>query len=96
MSGASNREEADDYRAIVVRLNTDWRVIVCRAGIQWIIQRRGAKRAGADRWNSVAFHRFRDGMIGAIKERCGTVTPEALAAIGALPARIDEQPMVTA
>jgi hypothetical protein len=42
----SQSEEADDYRAIVVRLNERWRVIACSAGIQWILQRAVGKRHG--------------------------------------------------
>ncbi|MGV8952819.1 MAG: hypothetical protein ACOH2M_17095 [Cypionkella sp.] len=86
----ANREESDNYRAIVARINDDWRVIVCRAGIQWIYQRRaGAQRHGASRWLSVGFQRHREGLILAVHERCGAVRPEAAAMLARLPRRID-------
>lgn len=84
-----NREESDAYRSVVTRLNSEWRVILCRGGIQWIIQRRaGAQRHGGDRWLSIAFHRLRDGLIHAVQERCGEVRLEASADLLALPAMV--------
>lgn len=86
----TNREESDDYGATVTRINPDWRVIACRAGIQWILQRRaGAQRHGADRWLSVAYHRRRDTLIRAVHERCGDVLPDAFAVLELLPHRIE-------
>lgn len=86
----SNREESDDYQAVVARLNDGWRVITCRAGIQWIIQRRaGTQRHGADRWMSVAYHRLRETLITAVHEYCGDVLPEAEAVLERLPHRTD-------
>jgi len=35
--GKSKDEGADSYAAIVARLNENWRIIVCAAGIQWIL-----------------------------------------------------------
>ena len=85
-----NREESDNYRAIVVRLSDKWRVIVCRGSIQWIIQRRaGTQRHGAGRWLSVAFHRLRTTLIRAVHERCGEIRPDAAAVLERLPDRID-------
>lgn len=93
----SNREESDDYQALVARLNDGWRVITCRAGIQWIIQRRaGSQRHGADRWLSVAFHRLRDTLITAVHERCGDVRPEAVALLVGLPTLVESSVEVPA
>jgi hypothetical protein len=44
----NNREESQSYRTIVATLNADWRVIECRDGIQWILQR----RAGNEAWRA--------------------------------------------
>lgn len=85
-----NREESDNYQAIVTRLNDEWRVIACRARIQWIYQRRaGAQRAGATRWLSIGFHRHRDTLITAVRARCGDIRPDAAAVLEQLPHRID-------
>lgn len=85
----SNREEAHDYAGLVASLSDDWRVVLCRGRIQWIVQRRGAQRAGAARWTSVAYHRLRSGLIIAVHRRCGAVTDEGMAKVLALPERID-------
>ena len=42
----SKSEEADDYHAIVARLNDQWRVIECAAGIQWILRALPGKGMG--------------------------------------------------
>jgi hypothetical protein len=33
-------ESGDGYDRVVVRLNAKWRIVECRAHIQWILQRR--------------------------------------------------------
>jgi hypothetical protein len=50
-------EEADGYDGILVKLNNNWRVIVCAAGIQWILQRRRGERRGTARWEGRSFCR---------------------------------------
>ena len=79
----SPAEEADDYRGIVVQLNASWRVIRCRAGHQWIIQRR---RSGGDRvasrWMSTSYHRSRDTLIVAATRRCGELSTMPSSSIG--------------
>ena len=47
VSVARRPEKADDYAAIVAKLNADWRFIVCRDRIQWILQRRKGQYAGS-------------------------------------------------
>lgn len=56
-------EQAEDYPHVVATLNSEWRVICCRDGIQWILQR---KTGG--RWRSVAYCRTRDGLLRCIRE----------------------------
>ena len=86
-AGGSSAEEADDYRRQVVRINADWRVIECRAGIQWILQRRRASgERVVPRWMSVAYHRHRDTLIVAVTRRCGDVRPDILSGLRCLPA----------
>jgi len=48
----SHRECDDDYQLIVARLNKDWRVIVCRDRLQWILQRRKGERRGGARFDA--------------------------------------------
>jgi hypothetical protein len=85
----SGSEEADDYGAIVARLNDTWRIIVCKAGIQWILQHRSGQRHGRARWEGRSFCRTRDALVRVSREHAGAVDPAAFAVVAALPDRID-------
>jgi hypothetical protein len=79
----SKSEEADDYHAIVARLNDHWRVIECAAGLQWILQRAAGQRHGRTRWVSQSFCRTREALI-----RLSHATePRAAAILSELPER---------
>ena len=58
-----SREEAEDYRTVITVLNRRWRVIECRDGIQWILQRRVGLRHGQPRWDGRRYRRTRDGLL---------------------------------
>jgi hypothetical protein len=76
------REEIDTYPAIAV-LNGNWRVVVCKHSIQWILQRRGGER-----WRSRYFCRTREGLIACAREYCGQIDGVALARLLRLPPQI--------
>lgn len=82
----SNRERDDDYRAVVVRLNADWRVIECTAGLQWMTQRLlpASERATA-RWQAKSHCRSRGELIALVARHCGQVGQAATATMLALP-----------
>ena len=78
----SHRERDDAYRNVVAQLAPRWRVIICRDGIQWILQRKEASHGGP--WRGVSYHTSRDGLIRA----CGSVgalNNDPLEALEALP-----------
>ena len=78
----SHRERDDAYRNVVEQLTTRWRVIVCRDGIQWILQRKESSHGGP--WRGVSYHTNRDGLLRA----CGSLemaSSGALEALAALP-----------
>jgi hypothetical protein len=84
-------EEADDYHAIVARLNDSWRVIVCAAGIQWILQRGyRARNHGGMRWRSRSFCRTSEALHRVSREHAGPIDPAAAAILAALPERIED------
>jgi hypothetical protein len=84
-------EEADDYHAVVARLNADWRVIVCSVGLQWVLQRGYlAKNHGGMRWRCRCFCRTSEALIRVSREHAGDLQPDAAAILAALPARIDD------
>jgi hypothetical protein len=73
-------EEAENYHAVVTRLSDDWRVIVCRAGIQW--------RA---RWTGRSYCRSAEALTRLSRKHAGTLRPDAAAFLAELPERIEER-----
>ena len=89
MIGRSS-EEADGYHAIVARLNAGWRVIVCKAGTQWILQhRKSPKKAPADDWRGRSYCRTSEALIRCSFEHAGVIDLAAADILAALPERID-------
>ena len=80
-----HQETADSYAAVVAQLNDQWRVIECRDGIQWILQRRDGQRAGQPRWMGVRYFRTREALITASRALCGCCDPAARGVLAALP-----------
>jgi hypothetical protein len=85
----SGSEEADAYRDVLVRLNANWRVIICAARIQFVLQRRSGKRHGRARWEGRSYCRTREALIRVSHEHAGAIDPAAAAVLAALPATID-------
>lgn len=84
----SRREEADDYRAIVARLNDNWRVIECRDAIQWIVQQRSGTRHGQPRWDGRNYYRTREALLRHVRALVAGGDGITLAIIESLPERI--------
>ena len=76
----SHRERDDAYRNVVAQLAPRWRVIVCKDGIQWILQRKEASHGGP--WRGVSYHTNRDGLLRA----CGSLEEASCGALEALEA----------
>jgi hypothetical protein len=86
----SMRETAECYQHIVVMLNSNWRVIRCPDGLQWILQRRGSPGSTrANDWRGRSYCRTRDALIRCAREYSGTIDPDAFAVLVTLPARIE-------
>ncbi|MGR3545525.1 MAG: hypothetical protein ACU0DX_00230 [Roseovarius sp.] len=84
----SSPKESDDYYHTVIFQIDDWRVIVCRDGIQWIIQRR--RRAGRRRveWKGRSYHTTRDVLIRDWRRHTGDAGTFLVASV---PERIGRQ-----
>jgi hypothetical protein len=54
-------ESSDQYSRIVVALDPKTRVIECRDGIQWIVQRKTG--SGCDPWRGVSFCRTKEALV---------------------------------
>lgn len=83
----AHRESSDAYHRVVVRLSQRWRVIVCRDGIQWIVQRRVAAGRRGGEWKGVHYCRTRDALIRLCDASCRVTDPTQWAMLLALPAQ---------
>jgi len=77
-------EENDAY-PVVASLNAGWRVIVCKAAIQWILQRR---RGGPNGWRGRSYCRTSEALVGCAREHVGGTAGDALVILLRLPDRI--------
>ena len=60
-------ETYDEYSMVILRLDDSTRVIECKDGIQWIVQR--ASRRGDGRvWAGVSFCRTREALLRCVRE----------------------------
>ena len=87
----SRRESDAGYAGVLAWLNARWRVIVCRDGIQWILQRH--KRPGSvsgAQWTGEKYHRTRERLIRSCHALAREISASALAILQALPAHITE------
>ena len=92
LCGASGCEQADDYRPVITRLNDRWRVIEDRDAIQWILQVRKGVECGRAVWRGRSYCRTREALLRSVREHCGLVDLDALAALHDLPRLIGERP----
>jgi hypothetical protein len=84
------RECADDYGRVVLRLNANWRIIVCREGCQWILQRRGSpERARKDDWRGRSYCRTLEALIRCTREHTGGNDSSAASVLAELPPHIE-------
>lgn len=79
-------ETSDGYGGIVVQLSRRWRVVLCRDGIQWIVQHR--KSGGAERpWRGLGYFAIREGLIRFCTRLKEPIDQAALARLSRLPER---------
>lgn len=81
----NNAEKHDDYSKVVTKLNGNWRVIVCRHGIQWILQSRKGTYQGKPAWRGRKFDRSKGGILRSVAEHAGPITDEARQKLDQLP-----------
>jgi len=84
-----HHETANEYTGFVVQLNDNWRVIACKDGIQWILQRRRGARGGQARWTGASYHRTRQSLIRVSHALCGRIDPAGMAALLTLQGRFE-------
>ena len=57
------KETSSDYPHIVCNIGRNRRVILCRDGLQWIIQASDGKNGGRRRWTGKSYVTSRDKLI---------------------------------
>jgi hypothetical protein len=83
-------ESDDSHPHIVAVLNRGWRVIECRDGIQWILQRRNrAETIARHAWRGRSYCRTREALIRCCDEHAGQIDRAARPRLVALPERIE-------
>ena len=84
---STHRERDDTYSEVIVECRDNWRVIRCRRGLQWIIQKRSTKRPNQGVFIGKSFHTTRKSLL----EACSTLqllnSPKILASLLDLPER---------
>ena len=65
MRNGSHREREDDYFAVVAMLAPRWRIILCKNGIQFILQQHFAETKHSGAWRANSFHVSRDSLFKA-------------------------------
>lgn len=68
---ARTSETSDLYMGVVARPLNNLRVVVCRDGIQWLLQTSDGERDGIKRWKSVSFAATKPGLIKALRHLGG-------------------------
>jgi len=84
----SHRERDDHYAKVIVQLGPRWRIITCKHGIQWILQKRSVAPPNTGTWAGKSYATTRDGLIAACSGR-GLLSESSMVVIlSALPDRI--------
>lgn len=71
LPASSTQEKSDNYHKIIMRIDDKWRVIECKDGIQWIIQKKKGYYENKPAWKSISFCRSRKGLRYWVKIRTG-------------------------
>jgi len=87
-ASASHRERDDNYAAVIVQLAPRWRVIVCRDGIQWILQKRSVLAPNTGTWSGKSYSTTKSGLMAACSRLELLSDTSALAILDALPAKL--------
>ena len=85
-------ESDDSYPGALAVLNSSWRVIQCRHGIQWILQYRNrAETVARHGWRGRSYCRTKEALIRCCDEHAGQINPAARMTLLGLPERISSE-----
>lgn len=86
-------ETSGIYASVVTRLSEQWRVIICKDGIQWILQRREKLQASRP-WRGVRYCTTKKALIRVSTTLCGPIDPKSANILATLPERAREIHMI--
>ena len=86
----THRETSDFYKGVIAVLASRWRVVTCRNGIQWILQKRTAEPLHEGIWRGQSYCTSRDALLEACAGRELLSDEKACALLNALPDRISQ------
>ncbi len=81
----SHRERDDNYAKVIAQLGPRWRIIACKDGLQWILQKRSVPSPNAGTWSGKSYSTTRDALITACSDRELLSEPHLRRALDALP-----------
>ena len=84
----SHRERDDNYAKVIAQFAPRWRVIICKDGLQWILQKRSVPSPNTGTWSGKSYSTTRDALIAACSDRELLAGASARQALDALPNRI--------
>ena len=90
LGNKTRRETSDFYSRVITVLAPRWRVITCRNGIQWILQRRTAEPLHKGIWRGQSYHTTQNSLIEACAKLELLSDDRARAALDALPELISD------
>ena len=61
---SSDREPDEHYQGVIVKSGERWRVIICRSGLQFILQKRSTKPPNKGIWIGQSYCTTKDGLFG--------------------------------
>ena len=83
----SHRERDETYSRIVTKCRDNWRIIRCKRGLQWIIQKRSTGRPNRGVFIGKSFHTTRQSLIEACSRLQLLDDPKVLQSLLDLPER---------
>ena len=81
----SNRERDDYYANVVLQFSPRWRIITCKHGMQWILQKRSVAPPNTGTWAGKSYATTRGGLIAACSGRGLLSEPSARQVLEELP-----------
>jgi hypothetical protein len=81
-----NQETSDFYSGVIVGLSSRYRVIICKDGLQWILQHRNTGSAERS-WRGIGYFTTKEALLRVCASSFGRITPSAHEVLQSLPDR---------